>query len=55
MMDHLVIGLLPQPYWELIANIFLLPIFRLIGVAHILYFDNIVLDEYTKKTAAKQD
>eukprot|EP00968_Pinguiococcus_pyrenoidosus_P027310 scaffold7366_cov254-Pinguiococcus_pyrenoidosus.AAC.12 len=52
MLSNLTIGMLPQPYTELVVNIFLVPLLRIVGVAHTLWFDNIVLDENRKKATA---
>lgn len=50
MLNHLTAGMLPSNSWpELLAGLFLWPLFRLVGLAHVAYYDRICAREARAK------
>ena len=53
MLNHMTVGLLPSDSWmQLFVGLFLLPLFRLISVAHTWYFDRICAEEAEKRRSS---
>ena len=53
LLNHLTVGMLPQTFSDFVVNVFILPLIRIVGVAHTLWFDHIVMDEHLKKLKAR--